>query len=132
LIFNLQEGCVKAGYLDLYKWENVTDFFTEKQRHYSNTYMEINEVYDDAVEVSLFSSKDGMYEIYFSYDRFYGIIYVEAENAESKREEIKIELAREYEKHKQVTNEFIRSFVKKHKVCLPNDIFFDASKLFGL
>jgi uncharacterized protein with FMN-binding domain len=123
---------VKAGYLDLYKWENVTDFFTEKQRHYSNTYMEINEVYDDAVEVSLFSSKDGMYEIYFSYDRFYGIIYVEAENAESKREEIKIELAREYEKHKQVTNEFIRSFVKKHKVCLPNDIFFDASKLFGL
>ncbi|HOF27065.1 MAG TPA: hypothetical protein P5064_02850 [Clostridia bacterium] len=123
---------MKAGYLDLYKWENVTDFFTEKQRHYSNTYMEINEVYDDAVEVSLFSSKDGMYEIYFSYDRFYGIIYVEAENAESKREEIKIELAREYEKHKQVTNEFIRSFVKKHKVCLPNDIFFDASKLFGL
>ena len=97
---------MKAGYLDLYKWENVTDFFTEKQRHYSNTYMEINEVYDDAVEVSLFSSKDGMYEIYFSYDRFYGIIYVEAENAESKREEIKIELAREYEKHKQVTNEF--------------------------
>jgi len=91
-----------------------------------NTYLEINEVYDGKIEVSLFSSKEGLYEIYFSY----GIIYIDAENADSKREEIKNELVKEYQKHKEPTNEFINAFCEKHKVSLPNDIFFDASALF--
>lgn len=45
--------------VDLYDWENVTGFFSEEERHYNNTYMEINEVYDGKIEVSLFSSKEG-------------------------------------------------------------------------
>jgi len=114
----------------MHKWENVTDCFSEEGRHYKNTYMEINEVYDGEVEVSLFSSKDGPYEIYFSYGILYGIIYVDAEKAASKREEIKIELAKEYQNHKEPTSEFINSFCEKHKVCMPNDILFDASALF--
>ena len=73
----------------MYTWENVTEQFSEDERHYKDTYMEINEVYDGEVEVSLFSSKDDLYEIYFSYGIFYGIIYVDAEDAESKREEVK-------------------------------------------
>lgn len=93
--------------------------------------MEIDEVYDGKIEVSLFSSKDGLYEIYFSYGKFYGIIYEDAEKAYSKREEIKNELAKEYQKHKEPTSKFINSFCKKHKVCMPNDILFDASTLFG-
>lgn len=112
-------------------WENVTDNFSEKARHYKNTYMEINEVYDGIIEVSLFSSKEDLYEIYFSYGIFYGIIYVDTENAYSKREEIKIELAQEYQKHKEPTREFINLFSEKHKVCMPNDILFDTSSLFG-
>lgn len=118
------------GCLDLGKWEDVTNNFSEEERHYSNTYMEINEVYDGEVEVSLFSSKVGPFEIYFSYDIFYGIIYVEAEKAVAKREEIKKELVQEYQKHKKVTDEFIKLFYEKHEVCLPNDIFFNASSLF--
>ncbi len=114
----------------MYKWEDVTDSFSEERRHYNGTYLEIDEVYDGEVEVSLFSSIDDLYEIYFSYDIFYGIIYVEEEEAHSKREEVKKELAAEYQKHKKVTDEFINAFAKKHKVCLPNDIFFDASSLF--
>ncbi|GAB1475486.1 hypothetical protein MASR2M70_03180 [Bacillota bacterium] len=58
----------------MYNWENVTDFFSEEDRHYKNTYMEINEVYDEVVEVSLFSSEDGIYEIYFSYGKMYGAL----------------------------------------------------------
>jgi hypothetical protein len=115
----------------LYNWENVTDFFSEEHRHYKNTYMEINEVYDGKIEVSLFSSKEGPYEIYFSYDIFYGIIYVDAEKADSKREDIKIELAQEYQNHKEPTSEFINSFSEKHEVCMPSDILFDSSSLFG-
>jgi len=112
-------------------WEDVTDFFSEEERHYKNTYLEIDEVYDGIVEVSLFSSKEDLYEIYFSYDIFYGIIYVDSEKAYSKREEIKIELAQEYQIHKEPTSEFINSFCEKHKVCMPNDILFDSSALFG-
>ncbi len=112
------------------KWENVTEFFSEEDRHYKDTYLEINEVYDGIVEVSLFSSEEGPYEIYFSYGKLYGIIYVDAENAYSKREEVKNELEQEYKKRKEPTNEFINTFCEKHKVCLPNDIFFDASGLF--
>ncbi|HHW74987.1 MAG TPA: hypothetical protein GX744_07000 [Firmicutes bacterium] len=114
------------------EWENVTESFSEKKRHYKNTYMEINEVYDGVVEVSLFSSEEGPYEIYFSYGIFYGIIYVDAEEAYSKREEVKKELAREYEIHKEPTAEFINAFGEKYKVCLPNDIFFNALPLFDL
>lgn len=114
----------------MYKWEDVTNTFSEKARHYKNTYLEIDEVYDEVVEVSLFSSKDDLYEIYVSYGIMYGIIYVEEEKAHAKREEIKTELAKEYDKHKEPTDEFINSFCKKHKVCMPNDIFFDASPMF--
>ena len=112
------------------KWENATDYFSEDARHYKNTYLEISEVYDDEVEVSLFSSKEDPYEIYFSYGRFYGIIYADAENAVAKREEVKKELEKEYHNHKEPTNEFINAFARKHEVCMPNDILFDASSLF--
>lgn len=108
----------------------MTGFFSEDERHYKNTYLEINEVYDEKIEVSLFSSKDGLYEIYFSYGILYGIIYVDAENANSKREEVKNELAHEYQNQKEPTKEFINEFCKKHKVCMPNDILFDASNMF--
>ena len=35
---------------------NVTNTFSEERGHYSNTYLEICEVYDEAVEVSVFSA----------------------------------------------------------------------------
>lgn len=112
-------------------WEDVTEFFSEEDRHYKDTYMEINEVYDGKIEVSLFSSEEGLYEIYFSYGILYGIIYVDAGRAYSKREEVKNELEQEYQNHKEPTSEFINAFCEKHKVCMPNDIFFDASAIFG-
>jgi hypothetical protein len=42
---------------NMYDWENVTHFFSEEDRHYKNTYLEISEVYDEKIEVSLFSQK---------------------------------------------------------------------------
>ena len=53
-------------------WRNMTDTFSEERRHYSNTYLEICEVYDEAVEVSIFSADNNQYEIYVSY----GIIVI--------------------------------------------------------
>lgn len=121
---------MKVRYANLFTWKNVTESFSEKERHYKDTYLEIDELYDDTIEVSLFSSQEGLYEIYLSYGIMYGIIYVEEENADSKCQEVKNELAQEYQKHKEPTGEFIDRFCKKHKVCMPNDILFDASNLF--
>lgn len=112
------------------EWKNVTDSFSEEQRHYKNTYMEICEVYDEVVEVSLFSSRTDPYEIYFSYGYMYGIIYVEKEDADAKREEIKKELQAEYRKNREPSDEFADSFTKKHHVCFPNDIVFDTDAFF--
>ena len=75
--------------------------------------------------MSLFSSPDGIYELYVSYGKMYGIIYVEADKADSKREEVKNELIQEYQKHKEPTGEFINAFCEKYKLDLPSDIFFD-------
>lgn len=115
----------KEGTATMMEWINVTDSFTEKQRHYSNTYLEIDEVYDNVVEVSLFSSQQGPYEIFISYGILYGIVYVEEDKAYAKREEIKKELEADYKKHKKPSNEFIRTFCEKHEVKMPNDILFN-------
>jgi len=106
------------------EWVDVTNSFSDEDRHYKNLYMEINEVYD-VIEVSLFSCTEGPYEIYFSYDIFYGIIYEEAASAYEKRNEIKRVLEMEYRKNKKPTSDFINSFAKKYDVQIPNDIFFD-------
>jgi len=66
------------------QWVNVTNTFSESKRHYKNTYLEICEVFDEVVEVSLFSSVDKPYEIYFSFGIMYGIVYVKKEDAYEK------------------------------------------------
>ena len=106
-------------------WNNVTGTFSDKQRHYKNMYLEICEVYDEILEVSLFSSIVDSYEIYFSYGEFYGIIYVEKENAVEKYEAVKNELELEYRQHKKPTEAFTNEFAEKNRVSLPNDVFFD-------
>ena len=116
---------MKARYLTMKYWKNVTETFADKQRHYNNKYLEICEVYDEILEVSLFSSKDDSYEIYFSYGVFYGIIYVEKENATKKHETVKSELELEYNQHKEPTDSFINEFGKNNGVSLPHDILFN-------
>lgn len=111
------------------KWENKTETFTDQQRHYKNTYLEICEVYDGVVEVNLFSTTEGPYEIYVSYGRMHGIVYAEKEEAYSLRERIKDELEREYQNHKEPTGEFINRFAETYRLDLPADTFFDPSAL---
>ena len=111
------------------QWVNVTNTFSESQRHYKNTYLEICEVLDEVLEVSLFSAVDNPYEIYFSFGIMYGIVYSEKENAYEKREQMKLDLEEEYRKNKEPSSEFINSFVQKYDVCLPSDVLFDEDSL---
>lgn len=111
------------------QWVDVTNTFSESQRYYKNTYLEICEVFNEEVEVSLFSSEDETYEIYFSFGVMYGIVYAEKKNAYEKREQMKADLEKEYRKNKEPSNEFIDSFVKKYDVCSPSDVLFDKDAL---
>lgn len=112
-------------------WKDVTNYFSEEQRHYKDTYLEICEVLDDAIEVSLFSRDSGLYEIYVSYGIMHGIVYEEADKAYQKREEIKKLLENDYKVNKEPTDEFIQNFHDKYKIALPFDLFFDTTGLFG-
>jgi len=116
---------MKAWYMEMKSWRNVTGTFSDEQRHYKNMYLETCEVFDEILEVSLFSSIGDPYEIYFSYGIFYGIIYAEKENAVEKYEAVKNEIELEYRQHKEPTEKFINDFAEKNRVCLPNDILFD-------
>ncbi len=107
------------------KWKNVTDGFSESQRHYKNTYLEVCYVFDEVLEVSLFSSEQDLYEIYVSYGIMVGIIYVEQNKALSLFEEVKEVLEKEYRINKKPTGEFIDSFCEKYQLDYPNDLFFD-------
>ena len=115
------------------QWRNVTNTFSESRRHYKDTYLEICEVLDEVVEISLFSSAmDKPYEIYFSFGIMYGIVYVEKENAYKKREQMKSDLEEEYRSNKEPSDKFINEFVRKYDVCLPSDTLFDEDALMDM
>lgn len=114
------------------KWQDVTNTFSEKERHYLNTYLELCEVYDETIEISVFSAVDSPYEIYISYGKMYGIVYCEKENVYEKFKEIKQVLENDYKKNTEPSNEFINTFATKYKLCLPSNILFNDSSLFEL
>lgn len=106
-------------------WENKTDEFTEQQRHYKDKYLEICNVYNDEVEVNLYSSCDD-YEIYINYGIMFGISYVSKANAYQRFEEIKKDIEKEIQKHgSEPSDKFIDEFCKKYDVVIPDDIFMD-------
>ncbi len=107
------------------EWRDVTDYFTEEERHYNGKYLEEDEVYNEEVEVSIFSSPDGMYEIYFSFERFYGIVYAEVDKVYGVRDDMKKDLESAYNRSKKPSGEFINWFADKYKVALPNDVLFN-------
>ena len=77
------------------------------------------------LRILLFSADDEPYEIYFSYDKYYGIVYAEKEKVYEIRDEMKRELQAEYDRDRKVSNEFIRKFSEKYDVCIPSDIYFN-------
>ena len=61
--------------------------------------MEIDEVLDDIIEISLFSTKKEPYEIFVSYGIMFGVSYVDRDTAVEQRDQMKKELAEEYIKY---------------------------------
>ena len=59
-----QKQVVKLpGFAIINAWQHLK-FFSESRRHYKNTYLEICEVLDEVLEISLFSSVEISYETY--------------------------------------------------------------------
>lgn len=116
-------------------WINVTEEFSEEQRHYKNLYLEECEVLDGRVEVSIFVADlpGDDCEVYFSFGIFYGIVYASVADVRDKFETIRREMEDEWTKNGEPSPDFIKSFCKRHGVALPSDIFFDVDEdsLFG-
>lgn len=106
-------------------WKDKTYSFTEKQRHFKNKYLEICNVFDERVEVNLYSS-DEEYEIYVNYGKMFGISYVSEEEAYERFEMIKEDIEKEIEKNGfDPSRDFVNEFCEKYQITIPNDIFFD-------
>lgn len=106
------------------KWIDRTNTF--EKRTYLDKYLEICEVLDDKIEVNLYSCPDiNKYEIYVNYFSLYGIVYVSKDNSLKLREEIKDLIYNDYIKNGKTSDEFIKEFIDKYKIDIPNDIFFD-------
>lgn len=114
------------------KWMNVTDTFSEEQRHYRNTYLEICEVMDDNIEVSFFSCENEPCEIYVSFGIMYGISYVEKSEAEKIRRQMKEEIEAEYSKNGEPSRNFINEFAKKYSLTIQNSLFDESALLESL
>ena len=127
-------------------WHNVLEKFSEGQRYYRNLYLIKDEVYGKdlghvELEISIFVpvdvTVDDTYEIYFnlinSDPTFYGIVYAKENDFMQRHAKLKEELQKIVDSNKTVKNdgkyklegEFINSFVKKHEVKMPMDMFFD-------
>lgn len=114
-------------------WKEVTDTFSEKRRHYKDTYLEIDQVFFNkketpVCEVSLFSSKTSPYEIYVYYGALYGIIYTDAKHGYDLQKEIMSVFEEEYKKRnsKVPSKKFVHEFREKYHVELAMDTYFDA------
>lgn len=98
------------------QWLDVTDNFSEEERHYKKTYLEISEVYGDDMEVGLFTSDEVDNEIYFSWDYFYGVIYAEKEKVHALWKTVKKELQEEHDRTEKPEEDFVNAFAEKYKV----------------
>ena len=107
------------------EWRDVTDTFSEDERHYNGTYMEKCEVLGDDIEVSYFSpdTSDRQGELYVSFGIMYGISYVDDSDAESQREQMKKEIEKEHEKNNKPSGAFINSFCRKYDLTITNSLF---------
>ena len=54
-------------------WKDVTDAFSDNERHWKGRYLEICEVANERIECSLFSCEDNDCEIYVNYGVMYGV-----------------------------------------------------------
>lgn len=105
-------------------WKDVTDTFTEPSRHWKGRYLELCEVTENEIELSLFSCPDDEWEVYVNYGRMYGVSYAPADKAADHRNAMKAEIEAEYQKNgMKPSNEFINAFAGKYQLDVMNAIF---------
>ena len=106
------------------EWKDVTDCFSERERHWKGRYLELCEVAVDEIELSLFSCPDSDWEVYVNYGKMYGVSYARAENAVEHRNAMKMEIEAEYRKNgKTPSSAFINRFAVKYALDIMHAFF---------
>jgi len=105
-------------------WKDVTETFTEPSRHWKGRYLELCEVAEGEIELSLFSRPDDNWEVYVNYGKMYGISYVHADNAVEYRNAMKAEIEAEYESNGlNPSDAFIDAFAGKYQLDIMSALF---------
>lgn len=108
------------------KWEDKTNEFSDEERMYNDKYLEICNVYEEQVEVNLYSCDNGDFEIYVNYGIMFGISRTENKDGYLIFNQIKDDIAGEIAKNGfEPSPEFIDEFCEKYDITIPNDIFFN-------
>ena len=110
------------------EWKEVTNYFSEEQRHYNGKYLELDIVLEDAYELQLYrvidtSKFSGKYEIFVNLGDRYGPIYLN--EPEETFEAIKKEIYEESFKENRFSHEFYSKLSKKYDLAFPTDAFFN-------
>lgn len=109
------------------EWKDVTNYFSEKQRHYNGKYLELDLVIDNIAEIQLYrvintSEFPGKYEIFVNLGDRYGSLY--KDDPYETFEAIKKELYDESFKENKFSHEFYSKLSKKYGISFPTDAFF--------
>ena len=100
-------------------WEDVTDYFSERRRHWNGRYLELDEVAFEQIECSLFSCPYDRWEIFVKYGIMEGVSYVPAEKAQAQRKQMMKEIEEEYARNGfEPSDEFINSFARKYRLSV--------------
>lgn len=97
------------------QWENKTGCFSEWQRWYKGLYLEIDFVYDDKMEISLFTGLPGnRVEIYCNLGWHTYVVRVSREEAEKLFPKLQDEMVKMYEEDPGFSEENLKKFKEKY------------------
>ena len=117
-------GIMKKKLNSGFEWKDVTDTFSDGERHWNRRYLEICEVAYEHIECSLFSCKEDEWEIYVNYGIMYGVSYVLADKAQDQRDRMKKAIEKEFERSgMEPSEDFVNSFAKEFHLDVMNAFF---------
>ena len=115
------------------EWKDITNYFSEKQRHYNGKYLVVDYLLDEEIEIQLYEvEEDGFdyeYEIFVNSNPFYGSTYPDTDPYEM-LEAMKKDIYEESFKKNKYSKKFINAFAKKYDLGIAADSYFSMGDFF--
>lgn len=107
-------------------WTDITDTFSEKSRHYNNTYLRQCIIANgEMVELTIFEDVEGEADkIFAKYAQMYGVIHINREKTDETFDNAKRDIEEEISKNGDDPDEdFINDFAQKYELDIFNSYY---------